>query len=205
MGFLILNLAWSSLFAQATRLSFEGSPTEDTKEISASLTFDGDISIAEFRDAILDADHYPLTGRFGGILVLVECRLLDRRGNLYIIYQRTGGNLVVSPRQYVIGLSVAYETEDEIVIQWVGIKHELVDGVFRGPYAEALNQHASDHIYPLYKKGRWIYNRPNHRITYELETDSGGFLPEWAVQNGALLAYPRELLKEKWKIDGKLQ
>ena len=168
-------------------------------------------TIAEFKRVILTPSEYPLTAEYGiwpvNTRVLEECRELGQRGKYHIVYQRTGGCYPFAPRHYVIALWVEQEDSNLIKIEWRLVKHTTIEkgenkGKLTGPFAEVLNENLEKDgslIMVKFNHGWWEYDREARKITYTLHTDPGGKAP---VADGAVLAFPRKLLEEKWKIEG---
>lgn len=191
--------------------------TEDSKKLVGTINI-GDkrktLTTEDFRKVILDASHYPLSATFRFFKTLEASKLIGRQGDFYIVYQRTGGALGVSSRQYVIAMRVKEETADRVEIEWYLVKMQRdKQGNFTGPYSADLNKNredaepdnSEDAVYTPYNHGGWIYDRKAGKITYHLDSDTGGSLPGWMVSKGALLAFPQELLKVKWKIEGEIE
>ncbi|MBI4411006.1 MAG: hypothetical protein HY541_00795 [Deltaproteobacteria bacterium] len=189
-------------------LELQKTKTSGTVSISGSISIGANadkISTEDFRKVIFDANHYPLTAKVNGVSALTECTSLGTRDGYAIVYQRTGGlKPFVYPRHYVIAMKVKEQTDNKIVIEWYEVKHTVdADGAFVGPYASTLNQH-TDHVYTPYNHGSWTYDKANGKITYSLDSDAGGSLPSWMVSKDTLLAFPKELLKVKWGIEGEM-
>jgi len=158
------------------------------------------ISTADFTTAIMDCDNYPLTATYGGVKALEKCKTLDHLSDgSVVIVQRTGGNFMVSSRHYVLQLKVVSQTEDRVEIQWDLVTHTQADKTFSGPYASALNADP-DAVYTPYNVGGWIYDKKAGTITYWVTTDAGGNIPEFMQTEGAIMAFPKELLKVRWGV-----
>lgn len=177
--------------------------TAGTKDISASFKIDpAALSTADFRTAIMDASSYPLTGTFMWTKVLEECRLVGKKGNTYYVYQKTGGAMGISGRHYVIAMRVESETADKVVIKWDLVDHSVgSDGTFSGPFESVLNASKDKYVYTPYNSGSWTYDRTTGEITYKLQNDAGGNLPDFLKNPDALLAFPKELLKTRFNIE----
>lgn len=159
-----------------------------------------DIGLDAFAAAVLDGDNYPMSASYMGVPALLECRTLGRQADgSVVIYQRTGGNMLVSPRHYVIALKVTRRTDSEVVVGWDLVPHQRVDGQFTGPYAAALNAHP-EAVYTPINTGYWAYDRAKGTVTYSAASDPGGSIPDWMVSESAAMAFPRELLRVKWGI-----
>ena len=172
------------------------------KSITVS-TKGADISTDAFAGAILDGDHYPMSASYLGVDALEECRTLERRADgTVIVYQRTGGNFAVSSRHYVLALKTVQETDDLAVVEWWLVKHTVgEDGSFTGPYADVLNKNRDDAVYTPYNHGQWRYDKAAGTISYSVESDPGGKIPDWMVSDAAVMAFPKELLKVKWGVE----
>lgn len=171
------------------------------KTMSTTVSTKGaDISTAAFVTAIMDCDHYPLGASVMGVKALQQCKTLETRSDGYtVIYQLTGGNMLVSSREYVIAMKVVEQTADKARIQWDLVKHEGSPGTMTGPYASALNAH-TDAVYTPYNTGGWTYDRPAGTISYTATSNPGGTVPDWLVTQDAVMAFPLELLKTKWGV-----
>lgn len=187
--------------------------TKDSKKLVGTINI-GDkrktLTTEAFRKVILDASHYPLSATYIWVTVLEESKLIGKQGEYYIVYQRTG----TPSRHYVIAMRVKEETADRVEIEWYLVKMKRdKQGNFTGPYSADLNKNredadpdnSEDAVYTPYNHGGWIYDRKAGKITYHLDSDTGGSVPGWMVKKGALLAFPQELLKVKWKIEGKIE
>ncbi|MFZ5477651.1 MAG: hypothetical protein ACOZNI_12815 [Myxococcota bacterium] len=158
------------------------------------------ISTKEFADVVLDCAKYPLTASYMGVKALLECKTLEKRGDGYtIVYQRTGGNALVSSRQYVLALRATELTDTKARVEWDLVKHTGEPGSFTGPYAAALNAHA-DAVYTPSNTGGWVYDRTAGTITYYVQSDPGGTVPGWLVSQDAVMAFPLELLEVRWGV-----
>ena len=155
------------------------------------------ITTRDFVAAILDCDHYPLTASVMGVKALKTCRTLEKRPDGYIvIYQLTGGNALVSSRHYVIAMKVVEESDGKARIDWDLVKHNGAGAQMTGPYAAALNANP-DAVYTPYNTGGWVYDRPGGTISYRVQSDPGGTLPGWLVNQDAVMAFPLDLLKTR--------
>lgn len=172
------------------------------KRMATSVSTGGaTITPAEFTATILDCSKYPLTASYMGVVALVECRSLEKRADGYrVVYQRTGGNAFVSSRHYVIALRVEEQTADKARVEWDLVKHEGSAGAWTGPYASALNAHP-EAVLPTYNTGGWALDTVAGTIAYEVTSDPGGTVPGWMVSEGALLAFPLELLRARWGVE----
>lgn len=200
----------SSPALQASVISLQTERTSGIVSMRGTVNISGAASkptVQEFKTAIFDAEGYPLTATYMRVPALTECRSLGTQDGYAIVYQRTGGiRGVMNPRHYVIAMKTKSETESQIEIEWWLVEHtQNDDKSFTGPYADTLNAHQSDHVYVPYNHGGWIYDWTAGTITYYLDSDSGGNLPSWAVSKKAIMAFPQELLKVKWGIEGKLE
>lgn len=187
-------VAQDALPLVAYRASFPGkSTTVSTK--GAAITTDA------FVAAILDGDHYPLTASYMGIPALEECKTLAKRPDgTVVVYQRTGGGMGVASRHYVIALKAKTLTPTLAEVEWLLVQHARnADGSFSGPYASSLNAHP-DAVYTPYNHGSWRYDRTAGTIRYAVESDAGGSIPDFMVREGAVMAFPLELLRTRWGI-----
>lgn len=158
------------------------------------------ISTKEFADAVLDCAKYPLTASYMGVKALLECRTLEKRPDGYtVIYQRTGGNAMISSRHYVLAMKTTELTDTKVRVEWDLVRHSGQPGAFTGPYAAALNAHA-DAVYTPYNTGGWVYDKAAGTITYFVQSDAGGTVPGWLVSQDAVMAFPLELLKVRWGV-----
>ncbi len=172
----------------------------NAKRMSTTVSTAGAaITTADFVAAILDCEHYPKGASYMGVKALLECRTLERRPDGYIVvYQRTGGNALVSSRHYVIALKVTEQSETRAKIEWDLVKHTGSTGAFQGPYAAALN--AQDAVYTPFNTGGWVYDKSAGTITYYVQSDPGGTVPGWLVSQDAVMAFPLELLEARWGV-----
>lgn len=158
------------------------------------------ITTADFVAAIMDGDHYPMSASYMGVKALLECRSLEKRSDgSVVVYQRTGGAMGVSSRQYVILLKVVKQTDTAAEIQWELVQHSISGDTYSGPFASALNAH-KDAVYTPYNRGGWKYDKTAGSITYWVTSDPGGSLPGFMQTQGAVTAFPLELLKVKWGV-----
>lgn len=165
-----------------------------------------DISTADFRGVILDANNYPMSATYMGVNTLEACKALGQNGDYTIVYQRTGAMWPVDPRQYVIAMNVKSETKDRVEIEWNLVRIPTDNnGNYIGIYSADLNEHKDDAVYTPFNHGSWVYDRKLKKITYTLDSDTGGTLPDWMKTKGAMMAFPTELLKVKWHIEGDLE
>ena len=171
------------------------------KTMSTTVKTNGaDISTAAFVAAIMDCDHYPLGASVMGVKALLQCKTLEKRADGYtVIYQLTGGNMLVNSREYVIAMKVAEQTDTKARIEWDLVKHEGKPGSMTGPYASALNAHP-DAVYTPYNVGGWTYDKAAGTISYKVTSNAGGTVPDWLVSQDAVMAFPLELLKTKWGV-----
>lgn len=176
-----------------------GVPSKSTTVATGGANISTDAFVA----AIMDGDHYPMSASYMGVDALEECRTLERRADgSVIVYQRTGGGLGVSSRQYVIQLKVKQKTETYAEIEWNLVKHTQSGSTWTGPFASALNAH-SDAVWTPVNYGTWRYDRTRGTITYSVQSDPGGSVPDWLVSEKAVMAFPLELLKVKWGVTPK--
>lgn len=175
----------------------------NAKTMSTTVSTKGaDISPAAFTSAILDCDHYPLGASVMGVKALKFCHTLEKRSDGYtVIHQLTGGNSLVSARQYVIALKVTTSTDTRARIEWDLVKHSGAVGSMTGPYASALNSQPSA-VYTPYNTGGWDYDKAAGTIKYWAQSDPGGSVPGFLVSQDAVMAFPLELLKTKWGVGG---
>ena len=153
-----------------------------------------------FAAAILDGDSYPMSASYMGVDALEVCQTLERRDDgSAVVYQRTGGNFVVKSRHYVILLQVTELTATDARIEWDLVKHAGSAGAWQGPFASALNG-SPDAVYTPYNHGYWDYDQAAGTITYAVQSNPGGSVPEWMVSEGAVMAFPLELLDQKWGV-----
>ena len=158
------------------------------------------IATSDFVKVIMDCDSYPLTATYFGVRALEKCKTLDHLSDgSAIIVQRTGGKLGISSRHYVLQIRVVSQTEDRAEIQWDLVKNTQSGSTYAGPYADALNADP-DAVYTPYNVGGWIYDKKAGNITYWVATDPGGSLPDFMQSEGALMAFPKELLKVRWGV-----
>ncbi len=171
------------------------------KTMSTTVQTKGaDISTAAFVAAIMDCDHYPLGASVMGVKALIQCKTLEKRDDGYtVIYQLTGGNMLVSSREYVIAMKVVEQTADRARVEWDLVKHDGAPGAMTGPYASALNAHA-DAVYTPYNTGGWTYDKTAGTIAYKVTSNAGGTVPDWLVSQDAVMAFPLELLKTRWGV-----
>lgn len=173
----------------------------NAKTMSTTVSTKGaDISPADFTAAILDCDRYPLGASVMGVKALKFCKTLEKRSDGYtVIHQLTGGNSLVSSRQYVIALKVTTATDTRARIEWDLVKHSGTAGSMTGPYAAALNAQ-SGAVYTPYNTGGWDYDKAAGTIKYWAQSDPGGSVPGFLVSQDAVMAFPLELLKTKWGV-----
>ena len=158
------------------------------------------ITTAEFAAVILDGDHYPMTASYMGVKALLECRSVEKRSDGSVaVYQRTGSGMGISSRQYVILLKVVSQTDTAVEIQWELVQHSINDKTYSGPFAAALNAH-QDAVYTPYNRGGWKYDKTAGKITYYVTSDPGGSVPGFMQTQGAVTAFPLELLRVKWGV-----
>lgn len=171
------------------------------KTMSTSVATKGAaITTADFVAAIMDGDHYPMSASYMGVKALLECRSLEKRADgSVVVYQRTGGGMGIASRQYVILLKVVKQTDTVAEIQWELVKHAVSDKTFSGPFASAMNAHP-DAVYTPYNRGGWKYDKAAGQITYYVTSDPGGSLPGFMQTQGAVTAFPLELLRVKWGV-----
>jgi hypothetical protein len=84
-------------------------------------------------------------------------------------------------------------------VRWELVEHSKKGDTFEGPYAAALNTH-KDAVYTPYNRGGWKYDKSAGTIKYWVATDPGGSLPAFMQTQGAMMAFPKELLKVKWGV-----
>lgn len=161
-----------------------------------------DITTEDFVAAVFDCDNYPLSAVFAGIRALDECRTLERRADgSTVIYQRTGGTILLSPRQCVVRLKPISFTDTRAEIQWDLVQHaEDAEHRFTGPFATVLNAHASEAVYTPYNTGGWIYDKSAGTVSYWTAIDPGGMQPDYMQTDAANQAFPMELLRARWGI-----
>ena len=187
--------------AAATPLEIVPRATGAGKTMTTTVATKGaDISTAAFVAAILDCDHYPLGASVMGVKALLQCKTLEKRSDGYtVIYQLTGGNMLVSSRGYVIAMKVLEQTADKARVEWDLVKHQGTPGAMTGAYASTLNAHP-EAVYTPYNTGGWSYDKPAGTITYKVTSNAGGTVPDWLVTEDAVMAFPLELLKTKWGV-----
>lgn len=172
-----------------------------SKSITVSTGANG-IPVDEFITAIMSCKNYPMTASYMGVKALEECSDLEKRSDgSTVIYQRTGGALGISSRQYVLRLYVASKTDTAVEIKWDLVKHDVSGETYSGPFASTLNKYADDAVYTPYNKGGWKLDNVAHTISYYVSTDPGGSLPDWMQTDGAIMAFPKELMKTRWGIE----
>lgn len=170
-----------------------------TKSITVA-TKGANIATADFVTAIMDCKNYPMSATYGGVKALEECSTLEKRADgTVVIYQRTGGALGISSRQYVLLLKVVKQTDTFVEIQWDLVKHTQSGEVYSGPFAAKLNKD-TDTVYTPYNSGGWKYDKSAGSITYWVTSDPGGSLPGFMQTDGAVMAFPKELLKVRWGV-----
>lgn len=198
---LALSLSTPAFAADASGLELVPVAAGYKGKATTVKTNGADISTDAFIAAIMDGDHYPMTATYMGVKALDVCKTLDRRPDgTVVVYQRTGGNFAIKSRQYVIALKVKEHTAERAEIEWNLVKHDVVDGAFSGPYAAALNAQASSTAYTPYNHGTWRYDKTAGTISYAVQSDPGGNVPDWLVSEGAVMAFPLELLKVRWGV-----
>ncbi len=176
------------------------SPAKGKMMTTTVSTKGADISTAAFAAAVMDCDHYPLGASVMGVKALLQCKTLEKRGDGYtVIYQLTGGNMLVSSREYVLAMRVTEQTDTRARVEWDLVKHDGKPGTMTGPYASALNAHP-DAVYTPYNVGGWTYDKSAGTIAYKVTSDAGGTVPDWLVSQDAVMAFPLELLKTKWGV-----
>jgi hypothetical protein len=173
----------------------------NAKRMSTTVSTKGaPITTSDFVKAVLDCERYPMTASYMGVKALLECRTLERRSDGYtVIYQRTGGNALVSSRHYVIALRVVEQSDTRARIEWDLVKHGGATGAFTGPYAAALNAR-TDAVYTPLNTGGWTYDKAAGTVSYWAQSDPGGTVPGWLVSQDAVMAFPLELLKTRWGV-----
>ena len=158
------------------------------------------ITPSQFLAAVMDCDHYPMTAAYMGVKALLECKTLDHRTDGYtIVYQRTGGNALLSSRQYVIAMKTVEDSDTRVKIEWDLVKHTGEAGAWSGPYASTLNAHP-DAVLTPYNTGVWTYDTAKATVAYRVQSDPGGTVPGWLVSQDAVMAFPMELLKVKFGV-----
>lgn len=173
----------------------------NAKRMSTTVSTKGaPITTADFVKAILECEKYPMTASYMGVKALLECKTLERRSDGYtVIYQRTGGNALVSSRHYVIALRVVEQSDTKARIEWDLVKHGGSTGAFTGPYAATLNAR-TDAVYTPFNTGGWTYDKTAGTVSYWAQSDPGGTVPGWLVSQDAVMAFPLELLKARWGV-----
>lgn len=158
------------------------------------------ITTDEFIAVILDGDHYPMTATYMGVKALFDCRTLEKRSDgSTIIYQRSGSKWPIASREWVIQLKATTHTETKAVVEWNLVQHTQTGETFSGPFASALNAHP-DAVYTPYNHGTWVYDRTAGTISYAVQSDTGGSLPDFMTTQSAVMAFPKELLKTRWGV-----
>ncbi len=171
-----------------------------TKSISVP-TQGAAITTADFVAAIMDCKNYPMTATYMGVSALEECSTLEKRADGTVaIYQRTGGAMGVSSRQYVLLLKVVKQTDTQVEIQWDLVKNTVTNGVYSGPFADKLNKD-KDTVYTPYNNGGWKYDKTAGTINYWVTSDPGGSLPGFLQTDGAVMSFPKELLRVRWGVE----
>ncbi len=159
------------------------------------------ITTADFITAIMDCKNYPMTASYAGVDALEECTTLEKRSDgSVVIYQRTGGAMGISSRQYILLLKVVKQTDTLAEIQWDLVKHTQTGGVYAGPFADKLNKD-KDTVYTPYNSGGWRFDKTAGTISYWVSSDPGGSLPSWLQTDGAVMSFPKELLKVRWGVE----
>lgn len=158
------------------------------------------VTTVDFVSAIMDCRNYPMTATYMGFAALEECSNLEKRADgSVIIYQRTGGGLTVSSRQYVLQLKVLNQTDTSAEVQWDLVKHTVSGNQYSGPFADKLNKD-KDTVYTPINYGGWKYDQTAGTITYWVVSDPGGMLPSALQTEGAVMAFPKELLRVRWGV-----
>lgn len=171
-----------------------------TKSISVP-TKGADIPTSDFVTAIMDCKNYPMTATYMGVSALEECTTLEKRADgTSVIYQRTGGALGVSSRQYVLQLKVVKQTDTYVEIQWDLVQHTVSSGVYSGPFADKLNKD-KDTVYTPYNTGGWKFDKAAGTINYWVTSDPGGSLPGFLQTDGAVMSFPKELMRTRWGVE----
>ena len=172
------------------------------RTMSATVSTGGtEIALSSFSAAVLDCDNYPLSAKYMGVQALVECKTLAKLADgSAVIYQRTGGNSLVSGRQWIVQVRVREQTETAIQIDWDLVQHEVSGGkVTGGPFAGSASAHP-DAVWTPYNTGSWRFDKPAQAVTYTVSSDPGGSLPGFMTTQGAVMAFPLELLKVRWGV-----
>jgi len=167
--------------------------------VDVTLSVGVDVPVQAFVDAVLDADHYPMSASYLGVPAMVESRTLAHRGSYAVIYQRTGSSSLFRARHYVTAMKVTQLSADRGVVEWWLVRHAQVDGVWTGEFAQALQAHP-DAVYTPYSHGSWDYNRAAHTLRYRVESDPGGSVPSWLVSDAAATVFPKELLAVRFGV-----
>lgn len=149
----------------------------------------------EFRDVILDANNYPMDAKYWGVKVLLDCRSLGVEEGYHMTYQRTAPPPGGSARHYVVALKTSEFSSSKVRVGWNSISETDA----QASYASILAADP-DAVYTPFNEGYWEYDQAAKTITYSLAVDSGGNIPNWLVKEGALLAFPKKLLQDKWGI-----
>lgn len=174
------------------------------RTIAATVSTGGrTVSPAEFTAALLDCAKYPLSATYMGVQALVECRTLAPANNgTAVIYQRTGGNALVAERHWVAQVRVKEQTDTRAVVEWDLVKHTIENGkVTAGPYASVVQAHPSA-VFTPYTTGSWVLDNVAGTVTYTVTSDPGGSLPGFMTTQGAVMAFPMEVLRVRWGIEG---
>ena len=184
--------------------AFELVPRDTThRTMSATVSTGGkEVTTAAFTAAVLDCDNYPLTAKYMGVQALVECRTLEKLADgSAIIYQRTGGNSLVSGRQWVVQVRVKEQSDTVAKVSWDLVKHELTSGkVTGGPWAKEAQAHP-EAVWTPYNNGTWKLDTAAQTVTYVVSSDPGGSLPGFMTTQGAVMAFPLELLRVRWGVE----
>ena len=162
-----------------------------------------DVSTAAFTAAILDCAKYPLSAKYMGVQALVECKTLERLPDgSSVIYQRTGGNSLVSERQWVVLIRVREQSDSRARVDWDLVRHTVEGGkVTAGPYASVIAANPKA-VFTPYNAGSWQLDRAAKTVSYTVSSDPGGSLPGFMTTEGAVMAFPLELLRVRWGIGG---
>jgi hypothetical protein len=162
-----------------------------------------EISTSAFAAAVLDCDNYPLSAKYMGVQALLECKTLAKLPDgSAIIYQRTGGNSLVSGRQWIVQVRVREQTESVVKVDWDLVKHEVAGTkVTGGPFAASAMAHP-EAVWTPYNNGTWKFDRAASAVTYVVTSDPGGSLPSFMTTQAAVMAFPLELLKVRWGVGG---
>ncbi len=188
-------LAPLMLAGAAAAYAADGDPLVDPRlpgKHAELLATNVHISPPAFIAMVLDCDKYPSDVATLGVKAVDSCSILARTGqDAEVIYQRTGGSLVFTPRQAVLWIRVTSQTAGAVTIEWDLVHQERTGSAWAGPYAEVLRD---DAIRMPVSHGGWVLDTAAHTVRYWLDVDLGGFVPGIFVSQDSMLALTRAML-----------